>query len=50
MIIILTGDSGIKIQFHFILIFLFTLMLSCSIKAQSWDSVKEKDGFKIIMT
>jgi len=27
--------------------FFFTLMLSCSMAAQSWDFIKEKDGIKI---
>jgi len=27
--------------------FFFTIMLSCSIAAQSWDFIKEKDGIKI---
>jgi len=35
------------IQFHFILTFFFTLIVSCSIAAQSWDFIKEKDGIKI---
>jgi len=34
-------------QFIFILMFFFTLMLSCSMAAQSWDFIKEKDGIKI---
>jgi hypothetical protein len=47
MVLILTGDSGIKTQFHFILMFFFTLIISCSTEAQSWDFIKEKDGIKI---
>src|SRR5664279_3853992 len=47
MILILTGNSGIKTQVHYILTFLLTLTLSSSIKAQSWDFIKEKDGIKI---
>jgi hypothetical protein len=34
-------------QIHFILIFSFALMLSCSMAAQSWDFIKEKDSIKI---
>jgi hypothetical protein len=34
-------------QFLFILVFFFTLMLPCSMAAQSWDFIKEKDGIKI---
>ena len=34
-------------QFLFNLMFLFTLMLSCSMSAQSWDFAKEKDSIKI---
>jgi len=34
-------------HFHFILMFFFTLMVSCSMAAQSWDFIKEKDGIKI---
>ncbi|MGD0340709.1 MAG: hypothetical protein ABSA76_03250 [Bacteroidales bacterium] len=34
-------------EFHFIIMFFFTAMLSCSITAQSWNFVKEKDGIKI---
>jgi hypothetical protein len=34
-------------QFQFILVFFFTLILSCSIAAQSWEFIKEKDGIKI---
>jgi hypothetical protein len=37
----------IRNQFHFILVFFFTLMLSGSIAAQSWNFIKEKDGIKI---
>jgi hypothetical protein len=47
MVLILTEDSGIKAQFHFILMFFVTLMLSSSMAAQSWDFIKEKDGIKI---
>ena len=47
MILILTGNSGIKTHVHYTLTFLLTLMLSSSIKAQSWDFIKEKDGIKI---
>jgi hypothetical protein len=32
---------------HFILMFLFTLMFSGPMVAQSWDFIKEKDGIKI---
>ena len=34
-------------QFFFILMVLFTLMLSCPMTAQSWDFIKEKDGIKL---
>lgn len=34
-------------QIRFMLMFLSTLMLSCSIRAQTWNFVKEKDGIKI---
>jgi uncharacterized membrane protein len=34
-------------QFHFILMFFFSLMLSGSVPAQSWNFIKEKDGIKI---
>jgi uncharacterized membrane protein len=34
-------------QFHFILVFLISTMLSCPVKAQSWDFIKEKDGIKL---
>ncbi|MCX6256395.1 MAG: hypothetical protein NTW49_00605 [Bacteroidia bacterium] len=34
-------------QFFFILIFIFTLILSFSMAAQSWNFIKEKDGIKI---
>jgi uncharacterized membrane protein len=34
-------------QFHFILMFFLTLMLSCPMAAQSWNFIKEKDGIKI---
>ena len=34
-------------QFPFILMVLITIMLSCPIKAQSWDFIKEKDSIKI---
>jgi hypothetical protein len=47
MILVITDNSGIKTQFHFMYMFLFALMLSCSVKAQSWDFIKEKDGIKI---
>ena len=30
-----------------ILMFFVTLMLSCSMAAQAWDFIKEKDGIKI---
>jgi hypothetical protein len=36
-----------RYQVHFILMVFFTLMLSCSMAAQSWDFIKEKDGIKI---
>ena len=45
MILILTVVSGIR--FYFISVLFFTLMLSSSIAAQSWDFIKEKDGIKI---
>jgi hypothetical protein len=47
MVLILTGVSGTKTHFHFILFFFFILILSCSMDAQSWDFIKEKDGIKI---
>jgi hypothetical protein len=47
MVLVLTGYSGIKIQLPFILMFFFSLILSCSMTAQSWNFVKEKDGIKI---
>lgn len=34
-------------QFHFILMVFITNMLSCPMKAQSWDFIKEKDSIKI---
>ena len=34
-------------QFLFIIMFFLTLMLPCSMAAQSWDFIKEKDGIKI---
>jgi hypothetical protein len=34
-------------QYLFTLAFLFILMLSCSMTAQSWDFIKEKDGIKL---
>jgi hypothetical protein len=34
-------------QFHFTLFFCFTIIFSCSLQAQSWDFIKEKDGIKI---
>ena len=34
-------------RFYFIIMFLITLMLPCSVSAQSWDFIKEKDGIKI---
>ncbi len=34
-------------QFHLILMFFFTLILSCPMAAQSWNFIKEKDGIKI---
>jgi hypothetical protein len=34
-------------QFHFILMIFFTVVLSCSLAAQSWDFIKEKNGIKI---
>jgi hypothetical protein len=34
-------------QVRFILMFMLILALSCSMSAQSWDFVKEKDGIKI---
>jgi hypothetical protein len=34
-------------QFHFVLMFFSTLMLSGSMTAQSWDFIKEKDDIKI---
>jgi hypothetical protein len=47
MILMLTRDSGIKTQCQFILMFFLTMMLSCSMAAQSWDFIKEKDGIKL---
>lgn len=47
MILILTGGPGRKTQVQYILTFLLTLLLSRSLKAQSWDFIKEKDGIKI---
>jgi hypothetical protein len=34
-------------QVHFVLMFFFTLMLSCPMAAQSWNFIKEKDSIKI---
>lgn len=34
-------------RFYFILMIFFSLMLSCSMEAQSWDFIKEKEGIKI---
>ena len=34
-------------QFLYIIMFFFTMMLSCPMSAQSWDFIKEKDGIKI---
>ena len=34
-------------QFLFIIMFFLTLKLPCSMEAQSWDFIKEKDGIKI---
>ncbi len=39
--------SGIKTQFDYILMLFIILMLPSSIKAQSWDFIKEKDGIKV---
>ena len=36
-----------RTQFHYLLISFFILMLSCPVKAQAWDYIKEKDGIKI---
>jgi hypothetical protein len=36
-----------SIQIHFRLIFFFTWVLSCSVAAQSWNFIKEKDGVKL---
>jgi hypothetical protein len=36
-----------RFQFIFILMFFFTMILSCSVAAQSWDFIKEKDSIKI---
>jgi hypothetical protein len=36
-----------RYQFLFISMFFFTLMFSCSMAAQSWDFIKEKNGIKI---
>lgn len=53
MVLILSGDQEQNSSFmrhnqvHFILIFFFTMMLSCSTVAQSWDFIKEKDSIKI---
>ena len=34
-------------QFHFILMFFIITMISCPMKAQSWEFIKEKDSIKI---
>jgi hypothetical protein len=34
-------------QFHFISVFFIAMMFSCSLKAQSWEFIKEKDSIKI---
>jgi hypothetical protein len=34
-------------QYHFILMFFITIMLSCPMDAQSWDYIKEKDSIKL---
>lgn len=34
-------------RIRFILVFFLTLILSCSMVAQDWDFIKEKDGIKI---
>lgn len=34
-------------QIHFILILFSTMMLSCPMKAQTWDFIKEKDSIKL---
>jgi len=47
MVLTLTEVSEIKTQYHFILVFFFILMVSCSMEAQSWNFIKEKDGIKI---
>jgi hypothetical protein len=36
-----------RFQFLFILMFFFTMILSCSVAAQSWDFIKEKDSIEI---
>jgi uncharacterized membrane protein len=46
-LIMMLVDLRLKAQTHLILMFFFTLMLSCSMAAQSWDFIKEKDGIKI---
>ncbi|HZY24737.1 MAG TPA: hypothetical protein VFE71_02830 [Bacteroidales bacterium] len=47
MVLSLTEVSEIKTQYHLILVFFFILMVSCSMEAQSWNFIKEKDGIKI---
>ena len=47
MAIVLKGSSRIRTKIHYILMSFFTLILSYSVKAQSWDFIKEKDGIKI---
>jgi hypothetical protein len=37
----------IKNQFHFISVFFIAIMLSCPVKAQSWEFIKEKDSIEI---
>ena len=47
MVLILTGNSGIKTHGHFILMFFSILLLSGSLAAQSYDFIKESEGIKI---
>jgi uncharacterized membrane protein len=44
---IIYGKSMRYCQYFLILMFFFTLMLSCPVAAQSWNFIKEKDGIKI---
>jgi hypothetical protein len=47
MKLIISGESGIRTQLCFISVLFFTMMLTSSVAAQSWDFIKEKDGIKI---